>query len=318
VKRSVTAFVLAFAACAAAIHALLPAPPTLYDAKLAWLAAHAGDYDTIFIGSSFVHNQLVPRELDDEMAARGHPTRSFNFGLPGMSCGEALYVLEHVLALHPAHLKRLVLDGDMNDRPEHEDVLTRRTIGWHAPEPTAISMAAMWRAPETLAYRTAAIRQDALGALQRLFDVGVINEWLSGARDSTDVGAEGYATRDSWQDLDPTRPAGAKYRAAVDELRDHGRAPAEASGYRETLFEAMVARGRARGLEPLVLLAPTLHRYPPPSVRVPVYAFNDPSRQPELYDRLARADINHLNDRGARLYSRAVARALAAALDAVH
>src|SRR5947207_2206779 len=52
--------------------------------KFAYYAAHASDYDTLFIGTSRVYRGMMPEVFDRLTAEAGRPTHSFNFGVDGM------------------------------------------------------------------------------------------------------------------------------------------------------------------------------------------------------------------------------------------
>jgi hypothetical protein len=107
--------------------------------KLAWLAAHGGEYDTLFLGSSRVRRQISPKIFDERMAARGVPTRSFNLGIDAMTFPELSFVLREILASKPPKLRWVIADvnplrrklGPANDRD------SLRSVYWHDAAHTA-------------------------------------------------------------------------------------------------------------------------------------------------------------------------------------
>jgi hypothetical protein len=137
------AFALAFAAACGAIQRALPLQniPAVWQ-KLAHLSARGGDYDTIFIGSSRIYYQIVPRIFDELSAARGLPTRSFNAGIAGMRPPEDAFVFDQILAARLGKLRWVFVELAgirMNIGDERRGTL--RMQYWHDLPRTAL----LWR-----------------------------------------------------------------------------------------------------------------------------------------------------------------------------
>src|SRR5213078_5314247 len=89
----------AFVCTCLVLHAFLP-PPNSGDvsSKLRFFATHKDEFDTIFVGSSRIHNGVAPSIFDQVLAENGIPSRTFNFGGSGMYPPEEFHVLEQILA----------------------------------------------------------------------------------------------------------------------------------------------------------------------------------------------------------------------------
>src|SRR5262249_23207012 len=75
----------AFLLVAAAIRPLVPWPVEYgLRAKVEYWKQHEDRFDTVFFGSSYTHRGVRPDVVDAELARRGAPQTSFNFGVQGM------------------------------------------------------------------------------------------------------------------------------------------------------------------------------------------------------------------------------------------
>ena len=90
-------------------------PSTLRE-KLAHLAAHGGEYDAIFVGSSRIQNHLMPALFDRLTAEGGKAVKSFNAGVSSMHTPEDGWFLEQILARKPARLRWVFLEIDFFER----------------------------------------------------------------------------------------------------------------------------------------------------------------------------------------------------------
>src|SRR6185369_9557893 len=112
--------------------------------KYAWLAGHADDYDTLFLGSSRVYRGIIPAVFDKLTAAAGVPTHSFNLGIDGMKPPEDAYVLERVLALRPKRLRWVFIEtGDVRQNVIRGGVGDVRSVHWHDTRRTILVLKAL-------------------------------------------------------------------------------------------------------------------------------------------------------------------------------
>src|ERR1051326_6133873 len=94
-----------FCVSAFSLHSLLPLPEVGgVSSKLRFLAAHRGEYDTIFLGSSRVYHGVSPAAFDAAMAAAGRRAHSYNLGIDGMLPPGTFYFIDQLLGAEPRGL----------------------------------------------------------------------------------------------------------------------------------------------------------------------------------------------------------------------
>ncbi|MEM9378453.1 MAG: hypothetical protein AAGB93_00795 [Planctomycetota bacterium] len=142
------------------------------------------------------------------------------------------------------------------------------------------------------------------------------------------------AERRGWMDIADDPDPGAQrqherfvadaagWQATLQGLRDaEGQRPAIEGNYDVDSLRDALAEIRRTGAEPIVFVAPRTTPSPMMNAledagEIPVlFQFNAPTRYPELDDMSLRWDPNHLNERGAKTWSRLFARRFARYLD---
>jgi hypothetical protein len=328
---SARAFWLRAAAFLAGLAALLAAVGSLdryFDVevvgpKLAHLAEHRADYDTLFVGSSLTHRAISPVAYDAELTARGRATRSFNVGVPGMVPPESYFLLEELLALRPARLSTVYLEVEPFQL-RVKRVHSRRFEYWHSPEYTAIIVRAILASDWRWQSKLHQSMQHADAMLRKVFHVGQGPALLSslGGKDIdlTVLGPD----RDGWLSTeDDTSERMVARRAAEARLDEVERAQrwaglrgrAERPTHESALaaLDRAVALIRAAGATPILLVQPHIEQRDElvKLVRARTDAelvdLNDPERYPELFLQENRFDTNHMNRSGAELFSRLLA-----------
>jgi len=124
-----------------------PAGGSSIGGKLEYWREHAGEYDTVFVGSSHVLRAFVPAEFDRAMTADFHePSNSFNFGVQAIHLLEQRYLLREILDHAPA-LKRVFFEYQwLTPQIAPENAFNPRTVYWHDAETTelAVERALYW------------------------------------------------------------------------------------------------------------------------------------------------------------------------------
>ncbi len=328
------AFVVGFALVAAALTAWLPAVrPQPIEAKLDWLAAHGEQYDTFFIGSSRIYRQIIPELFDSEMEQLGIRTKSFNLSADGMRPPEDELVLERAFASRKNPVRFLVSECNPIDSGlSAEDAGTARAVHWHDTPRLRRLWRSCWTEAPSKPWTSRVPR-----ILRRLRDFpahaqhwilncvrlgqgnAVLSERLFGpipVDGSKHVGAAGYRPpRNSEQMTGNVLRVYQKHFAAAVKTparRDTGDSESQAA---IDWKKALAAR---HGGE-LVLIASPFFR---PEIFMPeiragimLLDYSDPERYPNLYAPENRRDPGHLNVRGAEIYTRLVARQIAAGIN---
>lgn len=327
------AFVAGFALIAAVLSQTLPAvrPPQI-GAKLDWLAEHGTEYDTVFIGSSRVHRQIIPDLFDREMEALGVKTNSFNLSGDGMRPPEDEFVLERAFASRKAPLRLLLVECNPIDSSlAEDDAGTARAVYWHDTARTLRIWRKCWSLPAAMSVgsrisRTWKRLRQLPGHVQHWVwnsvRLGQANEFLRDRifgedlrSDAKEVGADGYhAPKTGERMTGGTLRTYEKHLAAV--LKSPAPKDSEdpesqaAIGWKKSLAERLGGR--------LVLVSSPFLRpeifQPASRDGITFLDYSDPARYPELYAPENRRDPGHLNVRGSEIYTRLVARQIAEAL----
>lgn len=125
-----------------------PAGGSVIGGKLEYWRARAGEYDTVFLGSSHVFRAFVPAEFDRASAGFGLATRSFNFGVQAVHLLEQRYLLRQILGVRP-ELARVFFEYQwLTPQLDPENAFNPRTVYWHDAETTelAVERARHWGA----------------------------------------------------------------------------------------------------------------------------------------------------------------------------
>lgn len=306
------------------LHQVLP--PSIPEGvveKLRFFAEHKDEFDTIFLGSSRVYYAISPERFDHVTGENGVPTRSFNFGVDGMSPPESFYVLEQILKTEPRSLKWVFLEVDNIQTKLHADILgSQRLLYWHDWARTSLVLRkAINPRPRTKWYqklnRLWTARRELilhLALFQKQFaKAGDAADFFSSQTDLTvlksnpKLGPKGDGYRLSGGPMSPERAE--KFRRQLAEEISAARSEF-IDPYAESAYRDYAAKIRRLGATPILVIAPGFYQSPvlfreePPG---PLLVFNDAKAYPQLFDTRMRVDEQHLTIEGAAEFTRLLA-----------
>jgi hypothetical protein len=324
----------AFLLVASLLRPLVPWPSDdRLAARAAWFARHAGEVDVLVFGSSTLHRGFDAAAFDARLAELDLSFRTQSFGTPGMNEHELTHTLESVLADCRPGL-RFVLVEQLRWGPgeliHEENRYGDRAVRWHSWRETLAVFERLSGAKLPLAERAELALLHGAHGLWRLANLG------QGARIAAASLAAGPASRPSGvgslQELAELNallevPVDARqrfldslefYRESLRRLpaQNAQSRPVPAGQRARMLRQAELVRGC--GAEPIFVVAPVthptpdLHRLAESGELGTLLAYNRPRRYPELYEVAQRMDGQHLNRRGAQVWSRLLAEELAA------
>lgn len=324
---------LGFIFVAAATSAWTRARPVLtVTEKLARYAEAADEYDVLAIGSSLTYRQLIPSIFDKAARDAGRPMHLFNLGVDGMRPPEDSYVLEKALASRKTPLEVVLVESNrLRFHVRKQDEETVRAIYWHdGKRLVTLARFALGSDARELGVWENTIRvSETIPTLWRHVDYWFRNVSALGRGHETllaslletrpttrEIGADGYAPPPPRDGLTPEEMS--RYEEAVANLR-RGAARYE---FADPVSQAELGEKRRiienAGARMVLIIPPdpmAKHLLPEDeSQRAAVLDFSDPNAYPELYDPANRRDTAHLDVRGAELYTRLVARRVAAGL----
>lgn len=300
--------------------------------KLRSLRENPSEFNTLFVGSSYVYREISPATFDLVTASRGVSTRSFNVGIPGMDPPETYFVIDRILQDTPGRIDYVVLELDyFREQVRPRLVHTRRFDYWHDAERTIDATRGLAESAMPVEKRVKDASRHAEAFARRFFALGrgrvLVGELF--ARPGADVPEALGSNGDGFRSLDEEEgkrfAARRGFFAAFEEdrydeklaiLAAGGDPEGESEPVGQVDVEALtrtLRRIRERGARPILLVPPCLSartallRLRDSGVVADVLAFNSPSEYPTLYDPVYRYDVGHLNAEGATEFSRLLA-----------
>lgn len=308
------AFSLGFAAVCAGIRQLMPVRRDIpvVSGKLAWLAEHGADYDTLFIGTSRMFHQAVPAVFDARMRELGHPTRSYNIAADGMNFPETFHMLE-LAALNVPGLRTVLVESGALQRGASDESV--RAEYWHTARNTWMVMHSICadanRPP--MAERAGLLWSHGVLFFRNFAGIGRGQEWLGlepvkpALRE--DLGEGGcLQIQRSMSEAD-----GAEFARLAAARRPDRDLPALSDPVLEAALRAFVSRMKASGVTVVFVKMPAFRKNRPPLPEAPVIDMSSPEGFPAFWEAVNRYDPHHLNSRGAALFSAALAEAFSRA-----
>jgi len=327
-------FTSAFGLTARALRPVLPAGDTRTaraEIKLEGLAGEIDQIDTLFLGSSRAFRGFVP-ELFDRLAAEGgHPTRSFNLGVPGSRAMELLRLLERVEELDPPHLRWVFLDPEgFEVLLEERNYLSRAVVDWHDLETTLLVSRYIRRTKGESAAADRKVRMHAMSCAYNLTNVGRALRWTDALlgqvpsaadlRESLGPARDGYVPqvaggkgREERTHARGFRTHLDEYEGRVEDLATRRAPPGDPAPEALELYRRLRERVEAMGATAIFVAQPGLYVQHDLVAAAEsgelghLLAYDDPRAVPELYELEARWDANHLNPEGARRFTRLLA-----------
>ena len=312
---------------------LFPPPhlPVLSE-KRAHFLAHASELDAVFIGSSRVYRGFVPQVFDAEMRARGHPIRSFNFAMEAVWPPESFFRVREFLRLRSRVRWVFIELLPVNPRITPDNARTLRAIYWHDWRHTALA----WRQIASEGAFSAGEKRAWLALhaglfLRRLSNVSRAAALLEARlRPELESAArKEFAFNTPWiagdgfvpEPAAPMSPAtAAAFRQQVAAYAQN-LAPVALPELLRNELRDLAATVRAAGAVPIFVVTPSTTRAEnfaglrAQGIDADLLSFKDPARFPALYDPPLHFDGPHLNERGAREFSRLLAEQAAALLE---
>lgn len=322
-----TLFLSALIAARSALNIITPFPPVpTVESKLAHLSAHADEYDTLFIGSSRVYRHILPSVFDRTLKERGLSSRSFNAGVDGMRPPEVNYLFSRIAALRPKKLKWVFIElAPLRTIIDRDKFGTIRAVYWHDWERLSL----LW---ERTTHQTrkrkplSALREMHLGEFATHVQLFMQNQLHQGrGAEQMDILRSGPRTisqrplgpdLDGFQEADRPQIMEEPYLGAYRrEFAERLATPAKvdlADPISQKALASMVQQIESLGARAVLLVMPTTNKknfFPTPGAlkNVVVLDYSDPRSYEDLFAEENRMDTDHLNTKGAVLFSEILA-----------
>jgi len=316
--RALLNAVLFLAACAAGCALLgrvapFPEVPGIYP-KWTHFREHRDDFDVLFLGSSRFYHQIIPAQFDAAVGAAGQRVNSFNFGYDGMWPPESYYLLRQLLALRPARLKWVVIDlMDLDFRLDERTASTKRMAYWHDLPHTLLACRDILASRDSSGKKASLLAKHGSLCVQQFLNLGRGAETVDDLLAPRPPRKKDYfwAPLAGYEPHDRHMEAGEResFLLAVEGLKK-GLFPATLRPVFRDALAAIIRDVRCAGAKPVFVIAPTIkasENFTAVPDGAPVFAFNDPTKFPQLFDPARHYDSWHLNATGAVDFTRELA-----------
>jgi hypothetical protein len=310
--------------------------------KVRRFTARKKNVDIIFIGSSRIYHGISPKVFDRTLRATGRPWRSFNMGMDGMTTAEGFAMVRRLRALHPRKLKYVffeVQSGIAAGTPTRDDQVKERDVYWRDWDSLlsgfrkfasglSWSGGALSGTPFSLGrweYFGPLLGADVRLWVRNAINFGAGSEIIERAGDALPP-LRRISKREKRKvdgaDLPPnwdgyfamSQPmAGAtltSYRKSLSDLQTHPVQRAPELIMRSELSRFAQAMVRKK-IEVVFVVPPSLLSGRGSGIDAPrgspLFDYDDLTRYPQFYEEDDRLDAEHLNARGADLFSQTLA-----------
>jgi hypothetical protein len=320
--KNAALFVLGFLLLLVLRRIVLPPAAWPLERQTAPLVAERFSCSVLFVGPSYVREQIYPRVFNAEAERIGLRAHACSFGTAQLRGYELRWLLERLLSYDWPRLELVVIDITLGDTLQfHEkNWMHPRVVEWHrsdaVPWLSGYYESSLRRRPlKTIPVLWAHAKHVGARHLELGQGVAALRTFrlLDRLRMAEAGDRQPPARRRADKRPKKARPVGEKYEQEVDDLRASKRRKDRAKSDWPLELRALV---RERGKEAYFLIAPVLYHRAIPSRaisgrdRLVVFDFNDPEAYPELYRAEARGRTSHLNKEGSIEYSKLLARAL--------
>jgi hypothetical protein len=327
---------LAASACISLGYRLAAGPPyiAVMSEKFEDYAAHADDYELVFLGSSQTFRHIDPSVVDAELRMCEAGVRSYNFGVPALREPELRYAAEFLIAHKSDALAYVVIQDPIRADGMISNLMSDRGRyfrGWDRLDDagrdvmcyTGTGAGQARRAWVNL--RAALAEQLGLGRLAQSLIPTPRSSGLGGY-DPRYRTANGFWPAD--QDVVERAASVAEQTAmtadVIDQaLTDGGHAPSPAAATcRASQLRETVRKLQGEGIKVLYLVSPNprevahdravTEAFARLAPDVPILDYNDPAAHPEYFEMERWFDVSHLNGESARALSADIGRRLCA------
>ena len=323
-------FVVVAVSTSLALRAATPMPDMMVlSPKLKDFETKAGQFDTVFIGTSRTNYHIVPDEVERGAAMAGCPDWSvYNFGVFGLNGAEQDWLIPRVMEMGGDSLKRIIIEDPLPNGRTLGDVTSDRARYFLGPQFWPEQVRNIRSFPESLPKR---VFRGGLFAIGTGFDLSGVGRGAALAFPEAHLKEQpGYEVEEDGFDAlgkYPTPDIMARHADFVNnpdrfetDLARYGAPTSEDTGPRARYLAERLDQIRARGYTTALYVSPDLaelDRSPRTGEGVRnlpgdhmVMNFNRPDVYPDFFQRDLWFDFSHFNETGARKLSVEVGREL--------
>jgi hypothetical protein len=146
--------------------------------KRSYLLQNRAQYNTLFLGSSKTHNQIIPELFDKEAKKVGLALRSYNYGISGLTSLEALHIYENLLLKDSLKFKYAFVELDWISTINYENLNVARSYYWLDHKNYATSVKSIVSSSVPLTRRAWGLFHYTLDFSENMLNVGKVQEYI--------------------------------------------------------------------------------------------------------------------------------------------
>ena len=340
-----TIFLISFAIGIVIFSQIIPSPEIpRVTSRLENFVKKKDEYNAVFIGSSRIYRHIVPSEFDKLMAGKGKNIKSYNFGFPYMRPVESYFFLKKILAMKPENLEYVFIElENVALDIRNKNLRTKRVIYWHSLEHTFWVYDLILNYQRSLRRKYDLLKLHTIPLMYHLGNIGKVDgliQWINnlGNQDNTTFNQErnrvtpnldfdGYLALDQEIGVNYEK----RHQKFLDNLDTYQKevklfslpsdkvATFDPSQLRVT--KDLVQAVKDSDATPIFIISPLLKKQEhliamsTKGYISTLFAFNNPIEYPQLYVPEVQFDMAHLNDKGAREFTKLLSEKFSEYLD---
>lgn len=304
-----------------------------FTKKMAALEMQLTEINTLFVGSSMTNAGINPHLYDSSMANYNQQTKSFNFGLSGLNLLESQYIMENLLAMKFTNLNTVFLE--VNDYWLFLNAANHRAsrmINYHDLKRTYTACQAIWETSYPLGQKFELTRNRLNLFIKHIFRAGDLKHiWQSfflreENKPDTLRNYNGYTERRDRKNHSQgrhlffrTQEGQQDYQARLNgthkQMLKNQKHFGQAQLVTIHILRDIISLCKTRGVNLVLLNLPAagekkfiIKNLELNQTDCPLIEMNIPTEYPELFAPVNRFDHNHLNDAGAILSTKILAK----------
>lgn len=301
--------------------------------KREYLRTYPNRFNLLFIGSSSTRRGFVPQVFNESTDSSLH-INSFNYGVDWMGFPEVYYMLDHVVKENKEGTRYLFIELSKIKIIDYQNMHTARAIYWYNWSDFTFTIRSIVSSPSPPLVKAAALSSHLIGYMDHLLNVGSIsdrNDYHKRQTMVTDSIADmgeaynGYSGKEIHEDagrehfLKDTSGLAARKLNSAKAFEELEKNPELIKKYNHVYLDRInstIQKLKENGIYPVFVMNPradprqykeilTVFYNIDPRYRIEIA---DSRKYPELYLSQYASDETHLNEEGAVLYTKYLAR----------
>ncbi|GEO11246.1 hypothetical protein [Segetibacter aerophilus] len=146
--------------------------------KREFLRRNAAKYNSLFIGSSKTHNQIHPQIFDEKARENGLDIRSYNCGVGGLTPLESLHIYENLLLHDSLSFKYVFIELDWIATIKVENLNSVRSFYWLTPRNYNFSISSILNSTVPIMRSAWGLFHYSLNYGENLMNIGKVHEYF--------------------------------------------------------------------------------------------------------------------------------------------